>query len=337
MARRNPDGELLDLSKSSEEMQLLENSLRSYVVGQDEAIKEVVDVYRVIKANLSVPGRPLANTLFLGPTGVGKTLIPEIMAKVLFGNRRALVKIDCAEYQHGHEISKIVGSPPGFVGFKDTQPLLSQKKVEEFRTEKDNFSIIVLDELEKANESLWSLFLGIMDKGILTLGDTSEVDFSKCWIIMTSNVGADEIQKNISGGIGFVKEEDNFQDKFLSIGLQAMRKKFSPEFLNRLDKVISFRTLSKQDLSDVLDIEIRQLQERVMETSCPFVLNYTASARKALLEDGYDPRYGARHLKRSIAKNIVTILSVLIDTKQVLVGDVIKIDYDGQFKALKLK
>src|ERR1700730_11355820 len=219
----------LDPTRHGSELQKFEARLRQKIVGQDEAIEAVVDLYQVFRAGLNAPGRPVGNLLFLGPTGAGKTRMVEAMAEVLFDNPRACTKIDCAEFQHSHEIAKLIGSPPGYLGHRDTQPLLSQETLDQWHTEKVKLSILLFDEIEKASDALWKLLLGILDKGSLTLGDNSRVDFSRCIIIMTSNLGASEMANLVHGRLGFFQMTDvlegGFDEKIGRTAVEAARRK----------------------------------------------------------------------------------------------------------------
>src|SRR4030081_3863944 len=194
---------LLDPNKTGRQAEDLENQLRHLVVGQDEAIHQIVGVYQTHVAGLSPAGRPIGNFLFLGPTGSGKTRVVEATAESLLKNPRSIIKIDCAEFQHSHEIAKLIGSPPGYLGHRETHPLLSQETLNQFNTEKLKLSILLFDEIEKASDSLWQLLLGILDKATLTLGDNRRVDLSQCIIVMTSNLGAAEMNGLVDGGLGF--------------------------------------------------------------------------------------------------------------------------------------
>src|SRR5215471_3335603 len=195
--------ELLDPDQIGREARGLAADLRRRIVGQEEAIQQVVSAYQTYLAGLSVPGRPIANYLFLGPTGSGKTRLVESMAESLLGQPDSVITVDCAEFQHSHEISKLIGSPPGYLGHRETQPALSQEILDQYRTERADLSLVLFDEIEKASDALWNLLLGILDKATLTLGDNRRVDFSKVLIFLTSNLGASEISSILSPRFGF--------------------------------------------------------------------------------------------------------------------------------------
>jgi len=294
-----------------------------------------VNMYQIYLAGMNMPGRPIGNLLFLGPTGSGKTRVVEASAEILFGSPRAFIKIDCAEFQHSHEIAKLIGSPPGYLGHRETPPLLTQEAIDQYQTDRARISFVLFDEIEKANDALWQLLLGILDKATLTLGDNRKVDLSRCVIFMTSNLGAVEMSEMLTGGIGFtsgVKQDEEslaeIDKKMYHIALDVAKRKFSPEFMNRIDKVVVFRTLNQQHLRQVLDIELNDVQNRIMasQSEKQFIFRCTAEAKEFLLREGTDLKYGARHLKRAIERHLVYPISNLIATGQIGLGDVIKID-----------
>src|SRR5271165_5013519 len=246
----------LDPTRRSNDAQQFEAALRRKVVGQDPAITKVTEIYQMFLAGLNPPRRPVGNLLFLGPTGSGKTRVVEAMAESLFGDPRACIKIDCAEFQHSHEIAKLIGSPPGYLGHRETHPLLTQEALSQWHTEKLKLSILLFDEIEKASDALWQLLLGILDKATLTLGDNRRIDFSQCIIVLTSNLGASEMSNLINGGLGFAQKPANMDakldTKIDSTAVDAARRKFSPEFMNRIDKIVVFRTLRAEHLEQIL-------------------------------------------------------------------------------------
>ena len=321
----------LDTGKRSSASCHFEDALRQKIVGQEEAVQALADLYQVFCAGLHSPMRPIGNLLFLGPTGSGKTRIVEAAAEILFGNSRALIKVDCAEFQHSHEIAKLIGSPPGYLGHRETHPLITQEALAKSHTEQLKLSFLLFDEIEKASDSLWQLLLGILDRATLTLGDNRRVDLSQTMIFMTSNLGGAEISELITGGIGFVQPIDNpvyrLDEKVQRAAIEAARRKFSPEFINRLDKLVVFHPLKRDELDEVLEIELGQVQKRVLDsTTRPFLFRVTSEGRQFLLEEGTDQRYGARHLKRSIERYLVCPLSRLLATAQVRSGDVLLVD-----------
>ncbi len=322
---------VLDTGKRSSASSHFEDALRHKIVGQQEAVQALADIYQVFCAGLHSPAHPIGNLLFLGPTGSGKTRIVEAAAEILFGDSHALLKVDCAEFQHSHEIAKLIGSPPGYLGHRETHPLITQEALAKSHTEQLKLSFLLFDEIEKASDSLWQLLLGILDKATLTLGDNRRVDLSQTMIFMTSNLGGAEISELITGGMGFVQPIDKpvhrLDEKVERAAIEAARRKFSPEFINRLDKLAVFHPLKRDELDEVLEIELGQVQKRVLDsTTRPFLFRVTTEGRQFLLEEGTDQRYGARHLKRAIERYLVCPLSRLLATAQVRSGDVLLVD-----------
>ncbi len=326
----------LDPTRRSNDAREFESALRRRIVGQDQAVEKVVEIYQMFLAGLNPPGRPVGNLLFLGPTGSGKTRVVEAMAEALFGDARACIKIDCAEFQHSHEIAKLIGSPPGYLGHRETHPLLTQEALNQWHTETLKLSILLFDEIEKASDSLWQLLLGILDKATLTLGDNRRVDLSQCIIIMTSNLGAGEMSNMVDGGLGFSRKalqvDAAFDDKISRTAVDAARRKFSPEFMNRIDKSVVFRTLRSEHLQQILEIELGMVQQRILMASAvnQFVFSCTPKVKSFLLHEGTDPKYGARHLKRAIERHIVFQLANLVATGQIKLGDFIRIDMSAE-------
>jgi ATP-dependent Clp protease ATP-binding subunit ClpA len=329
----------LDPSKRSTDTMDFQAALRSKIVGQEEGVQALVDLYQVFRAGLNSPGRPVGNLLFLGPTGSGKTRIVEAGAEILFGDARAVIKVDCAEFQHSHEIAKLIGSPPGYLGHRETHPLITQETLAASHTDKLKLSFLLFDEIEKASDALWQLLLGMLDKATLTLGDNRKVDLSKTVIFLTSNLGGGEIAELMEGGMGFIQPKDKpisgLDEKVERTAVEAARRKFSPEFMNRLDKVVVFHPLGHEQLQEVLDIELGQVQQRVLDTAKgQFLFRVTPAGRDFLLQEGTDQRYGARHLKRSIERHVVYPLANLLATDQVNLGDLVCIDWDQSHNRL---
>jgi ATP-dependent Clp protease ATP-binding subunit ClpA len=333
----------LDPTRRSNAAQDFETALRRKIVGQDPAIEKVAEIYQMFLAGLHPPGRPIGNLLFLGPTGSGKTRVVEAVAESLFGDPKACIKIDCAEFQHSHEIAKLIGSPPGYLGHRETHPLLTQEALNQWHTEKLKLSILLFDEIEKASDALWQLLLGILDKATLTLGDNRRVDLSQCLIVMTSNLGATEMNELINGTMGFAQVpaqmDLKLDEKINRTAVDAARRKFSPEFMNRIDKIVVFRTLRVEHLQQILEIELGLVQQRILQATGnqQFVFSCTSKVKEFLLLEGTDLKYGARHLKRAIERHIVFSLANLVATGQVKLGDYIRIDLDGQGKMTFVK
>jgi ATP-dependent Clp protease ATP-binding subunit ClpB len=340
------DSQALDVTRHGAATQEFELFLRSKIVGQDAAVMAVTELYQMFLVGMAPPDRPIGNLLFLGPTGSGKTYVVEVVAEALFANPHAFIKVDCAEFQEHHEISKLIGSPPGYVGHLNTPALLTQEALGRWHTETLKLTLLLFDEVEKASEALWQLLLGILDKASLTLGDNSHVDLSQCLIFMTSNLGATDVSRLVEGGLGFslhAPEADaHLDDKISRTATEAARHKFSPEFMNRLDKVVVFKTLRPEQLEQVLELELVKVQNRITKAvgQRHFVFRCSPEVKQWLLREGTDPKYGARHLKRVIERNIVYALANLVATDQVAAGDCIDIGLkaDGTLafrKALK--
>jgi len=329
---------MLDVERIGSEAREFEAGLRARVIGQDSAIECLVSMYQTFRAGMTNPSRPLGTLLFLGPTGSGKTRVVEAAAEVLFGDANAVVKIDCAEFQHSHEIAKLVGSPPGYLGHRETPPLLAQENLDARRALRHPFTLVLFDEIEKASGALWQLLLGVLDKGTLTLGDNRPVDFSQTMIVMTSNLGAREMSELVAGSIGFAPPrgsgmaEDELDKKIYRTASEAARRKFSPEFMNRIDRVVVFHSLKPEDLCGILDLELGLVQRRIDKGGGErFTFALTDRAKQFLLSEGIELRYGARHLKRAIERYLVFPLANLSATRQVLLGDALVADFeDGE-------
>jgi ATP-dependent Clp protease ATP-binding subunit ClpA len=316
-----------------------QKALRAKIVGQDEGVQALVELFQVFTAGLNSPGRPVGNLLLLGPTGSGKTRLVEAAADILFGSPRAVIKIDCAEFQHSHEIAKLIGSPPGYLGHRETHPLITQEALAANHREGLRLSFLLFDEIEKASDALWQLLLGMLDKATLTLGDNRRVDLSRTVIFMTSNLGGTDIIDLFGGGYGFIRAEDkpqsNINQKVERTAVEAARRKFSPEFMNRIDKLVVFHPLNRDHLESVLEIELGLVQERVLDTANgKFLFRVTEAGRDFLLHEGTDQRYGARHLKRAIERYLVYPLANLLATQQVRMGDLVRVDWDRVHKEL---
>jgi len=317
-----------------------ERGLRERLVGQDEAVQTMVDLYEVFCARLNPPRRPVGNLLFLGPTGSGKTRVVEAAAETLFGDVRAVIKVDCAEFQHSHEIAKLIGSPPGYLGHRETHPLITQEALAKYHTEKLKLSFLLFDEIEKASDGLWQLLLGILDKATLTLGDNRQVDLSGTMIFMTSNLGGGEITELMTGRMGFAPAVSadtklRLDEKVERTASEAAKRKFAPEFMNRIDKVVVFHPLRRDQLEEILQIELGLVQQRVLEAARGrFLFRVTPAAREFLLHEGTDIKYGARHLKRAIERYVVYPLARLLATDQVSLRDSLLIDLHPGHKGL---
>lgn len=331
-------GILLDPDRKSPRAAEFEDKLSRRIVGQERAVRRMSGLFQIYLAGMNNPARPIGTMLFLGPTGSGKTRVVEAASEVLFSDPHAVVKIDCAEFQHSHEIAKLIGSPPGYLGHRETSPMLTQENLDKSHTEDTKLTFVLFDEIEKASDSLWQLLLGILDKATLTLGDNRRVDFSRTIVIMTSNLGAREMSDMISGGIGFApvkqgkpQEDTEIDTKIYRTALEAAKRKFSPEFMNRIDKVVVFRSLKEHHLRQILDIELGDVQTRITESAgTKFIFECSVDAKEFLLGEGIDLKYGARHLKRSIERFLVYPLSNLVATQQVETGDFVMVGFDNE-------
>lgn len=344
----------LDPTRNCPEVARLESEMKARVIGQDQAVAQIVRHYQAHLTGLTSPGRPVCNLLLLGPTGCGKTRLAESLAEALVGDRQALIKVDCGEFQHSHEISKLIGSPPGYLGHRETHPRLSQEKLDMYHTDRVRISFVLFDEIEKASDALWNLLLGILDKGLLTLGDNRQVDFSSTMVLLTGNLGTAEAERlrdapwgfgTLSGrGTGATASNDwgtaggpdSPKDAALRSRMEravtgAAKRKFSPEFLNRLDRVILCHALSPAQIGGVLDLELREILTRVQRhRGCCVRASLSESARAFLIAKGYDEKSGARYLKRAVEKHFVHPLSSLLATHQLADGDELLVDTDPE-------
>jgi ATP-dependent Clp protease ATP-binding subunit ClpA len=318
--------------------QEFDRKLSALIIGQENAVRSMGSLYQLFLAGMNQSNRPVGALLFLGPTGSGKTRVVEATADILFGDPNAVIKVNCAEFQHSHEIAKLIGSPPGYLGHRETSPMFTQENLDRFHTKDAPLSLVLFDEIEKASDSLWKLLLGILDKGTLTLGDNRQVDFSRSLIIMTSNLGAREMAELMKGRIGFAgarqlnnvsKSQSDIDEKMQRTAIQAASRNFSPEFMNRIDKIVVFHSLNQSDIRQILDLELCALQNRIARSArTKFSFNCSDSVKELLLQEGTDGRYGARHLKRSIERLLVVPMSSLVASGQVLLGDSIYVDLD---------
>jgi ATP-dependent Clp protease ATP-binding subunit ClpB len=297
--------------------------LSKRVIGQPDAIRAIREAYDMQYAGLNDKSRPICNMLFLGPTGTGKTRTVEATAEALTGNSSNIIKIDCAEFQHSHEIARLLGPPPGYVGHQ-TQPLITTVRLRQLQTCDCDINFVLLDEIEKASDALWNLLLAVMDKGILTLGDNTEVSFHRCMLFMTSNIGAREMEEVLDKRMGYAGPNVLFDaSRVGDTALAAARRKFSPEFINRLDAIIAFKPLGPDDLEEILALELGKLQDRITGSRRPFLLRLTSDARHIVLEAGNNPKYGARHLKRAIERLVTLPLSRMIAEDKINLGDTV--------------
>src|SRR3984885_13615528 len=310
----------------------LSTVLSQRVVGQPGATRVIVPYIQMYQAGLAPEGRPVGVFLLLGPTGTGKTKTVEALAEVLHGTEKNVLKIDCGEFQMEHEVAKLIGAPPGYLGHRETQPMLTQQKLNAVTSEKCNLSLVLFDEIEKAAPSMTRLLLGVLDKGILRLGDNTIVNFEKSLVFLTSNLGAREMMREINPDFGFQSvrpaERSDLTSKLQNIALVAVRKRFSPEFVNRIDCVITYQPLTPESLSTILDQQIADLQNHVNTRlgARSFTLEVPFDARQFLLRKGTSSEYGARELNRTIHRHLTQPLATLVATGQVSPGARVLVD-----------
>jgi ATP-dependent Clp protease ATP-binding subunit ClpA len=313
------------------------------VVGQSGALEFIIPSIKTYQAGLNAPDRPAGVFLLLGPTGTGKTRTVEALAEILHGSAKHLLKIDCAEYQADHEVAKLIGAPPGYVGHRETKPLLTQERLQNVVSSNCDLALVLFDEIEKAAPALTTLLLGVLDKATLHLGDNSDVNFEKALIFLTSNLGAREMLNQVRPEIGFQSAEsrpaDDLVSKLESIALSSVRKRFSPEFVNRIDAVITYRPLDAASLATILDHHITELQRhvhtRLGERS--FDINVSPAARELLLERGFKQEYGARELKRTIHRMLTQPLAALVAEGHVEAGGRVLVDLADSGDSLTLR
>src|SRR5947207_1179485 len=317
--------------------------LSQKVVGQPAATRVIVPYIQMFQAGLAPEGRPVGIFLLLGPTGTGKTKTVEALAEVLHGSQKNLLKVDCGEFQMEHEVAKLIGAPPGYLGHRETQPMLTQQKLNAVTSEKCSLSLVLFDEIEKAAPSMTRLLLGVLDKGLLRLGDNSSVNFEKSLVFLTSNLGAREMMREINPDFGFqsVKQaaRDDITSKLQSIGLGAVRKRFSPEFVNRIDCIITYQPLTAESLSAILDKQILDLQNHVNTRlgNRSFDLEVPPETRQFLLEKGTSAEYGARELNRTIHRYLTQPLATMVATHQVNAGARVSVEVDRAADKLSIR
>jgi ATP-dependent Clp protease ATP-binding subunit ClpA len=300
----------------------LAQQLASRLVGQAHAIAEIVPYVQMYRAGLGPEGRPAGVFLLLGPTGTGKTRTVEALADALHGSERNLVRIDCGEFQMEHEIAKLIGAPPGYLGHRETPPLLTQQKLGAATSEASNLALVLFDEIEKAAPSMTRLLLGVLDKAVLRLGDNTSVNFERTLIFLTSNLGASAMRKEVLPDFGFgagMPAVDRTLRKLSSIGVGAVKRKFAPEFVNRIDAVITYQPLDAEALEAILDQQIaaleRHIEHRLEERA--FTVELDPEARRFLLDKGTSREYGARELKRIILRKLTQPLAAMVEADQI--------------------
>ena len=315
--------------------------LRRKIVGQPTALEYIVPYVQMYQAGLAPPDRPAGVFLLLGPTGTGKTRTVEALAEVLHGSPKAVLKIDCGEFQSDHEVAKLIGAPPGYLGHRETKPMLTQERLVAVTSSGCDLSLVLFDEVEKAAPTLTVLLLGILDKGTLNLGDNTVVNFEKSFIFLTSNLGAREMSKEVRPDIGFqaadTRTAQEIASRLESIGLTAVRKRFSPEFVNRIDVVVTYQPLDAEAIARILDHHIEELQRHVHTRlgDRSFEIEVSPAARDLLLNRGVSAEYGARELKRTIHRLLTQPLAALVASGQIAPGTRVSIDR-GEGEGLSL-
>jgi CheY-like chemotaxis protein/energy-coupling factor transporter ATP-binding protein EcfA2 len=319
--------------------------LSQKVVGQPAATRVIVPYIQMFQAGLAPEGRPVGVFLLLGPTGTGKTKTIEALAEILHGSEKNLLKIDCGEFQMEHEVAKLIGAPPGYLGHRETQPMLTQQKLNAVTSEKCSLSLVLFDEIEKAAPSMTRLLLGVLDKGVLRLGDNTTVNFEKSLVFLTSNLGAREMMREINPDFGFQSattagiERSDLTSKLQNIALVAVRKRFSPEFVNRIDCIITYQPLTPESLSAILDQQITDLQSHVNTRlgNRSFTLDVPFETRQFLLQKGTSTEYGARELNRTIHRHLTQPLATLVATNQVGPGARVRVSISKDGEKLDIR
>src|SRR6185312_6522775 len=293
------------------------------VVGQPQALNQIVPYVQMHQAGLSPEGRPAGVFLLLGPTGTGKTRTVEALADVLHGREKHMLKVDCGEFQMEHEVAKLIGAPPGYLGHRETPPMLTQQKLGAVTSEGSNLALVLFDEIEKAAPSMTRLLLGVLDKAVLRLGDNTSVNFERTLIFLTSNLGATAMRREVLPDFGFAAAAPACHEgtlrKLSSIGLGAVKRKFAPEFVNRIDAVITYQPLDADALEVILDQQIAALERHIANRleERAFTLELDPSARKFLLARGTSSEYGARELKRTILRKLTQPLAAMVEANQI--------------------
>ena len=314
-------------SDENNKLKLLSNKDKGIVIGQDEAVDKLVRAVKRARIGIKDPSKPVGSFIFLGPTGCGKTYLSKVLAKELFGSEDSMIRIDMSEYMEKHNVSRLVGAPPGFVGYEDGGELTEAVR-------RKPYSIILLDEIEKAHPDVYNILLQVLDDGVLTDSYGRRVDFKNTIIIMTSNAGSRKV-KDFGTGIGFSSSTENSDKDKNKIIDKELKKIFSPEFLNRVDEIINFNSLTKENIGAIVDVEIKSTIQRLKEIG--YEVHITQSLKDYLFEKGYDQEYGARPLKRAIQKNIEDVITDAIINEEIKSGDRISIRYkNSEVKLVKL-
>jgi len=329
--RRNAAANPSVLSTEREE---LAQQLANRLVGQTHAIAEIVPYVQMYRAGLGPEGRPAGVFLLLGPTGTGKTRTVEALADVLHGSEKNLLRVDCGEFQMEHEVAKLIGAPPGYLGHRETPPMLTQQKLGALTSEGSHLSLLLFDEIEKAAPSMTRLLLSVLDKAVLRLGDNTSVNFERTLIFLTSNLGSSAMGKQLLPDFGFAAgvpegHGSGTLHKLSSIGLGAVKRKFAPEFVNRIDAVITYQPLDERALEAILDQQIAALERHIAHRlkDNAFTLELDTSARRFLLAKGTSREYGARELKRVILRKLTQPLAEMLETGLIPPDSVVQVGH----------
>lgn len=317
--------------------------LAERIIGQPDSLEAIVPYVQMYQAGLAPEGRPAGVFLLLGPTGTGKTRTVEALAEVIHGSAKNVLRIDCGEYQMEHEVAKLIGAPPGYLGHRETQPVLTQMKLNQVMSDRANVAIVLFDEIEKAAPSLTRLLLGILDKGTLRLGDNTTVQFERTLIFMTSNLGAREMAREMRPTFGFeaidgatTAPDDN--GRLEEVAIAAVKRKFAPEFINRVDLMLTYRPLTGEAMEQILEIQLQDLANHIAKRlgdRC-FYLQVPRRTRKFLLEQGTSTQYGARELKRTIHRHLMHPLAALVADGCIAPGMIVRCEVHSGGKRLDL-
>jgi ATP-dependent Clp protease ATP-binding subunit ClpA len=325
--------------RASAESQGLLGRLSELVVGQPNAMAQIVPYVEMFQAGLAPEGRPAGVFLLLGPTGTGKTRTVEALAEVLHGSLKNVLRVDCGEFQMEHEVAKLIGAPPGYLGHRETQPMLTQNKLAAIASEGCGLTLVLFDEIEKAAASLTRLLLGVLDKAVLRLGDNTQVNFERTLIFMTSNLGASAMRREMNPDFGFATlvpaERRGLAKKLEGIGMGAVRRKFSPEFVNRIDAKLTYQPLKPEALRKILDQHIeeleRHIEKRLMDRA--FEVEVGKAAREFLLAKGTSDEFGARELKRTILRQLTQPLAAMVANGEIEPGATVRVEVlEGELK-----
>jgi ATP-dependent Clp protease ATP-binding subunit ClpC len=344
---------ILNPLKKSKFIDQLEQKLKKQVIGQDEAVDNILNSIDRVVAGVKSKEKPVLTMLFLGPTGTGKTECVKVLSEVLFGKRDAFIRVNCQELTSEHMIARLFGSPPGYIG-NEVEPMLSQQNVDKFckkavedqaglfagtnswgkklyNHEKEEYlSIVLFDEIEKAHHKIWTSLLSVMDDGFLVLGKNETVSFKNSIIIMTTNVGSQEIDKTLKGSVvGFnISDENKKQGDVKKRAFEEVKAHFPPEFCNRFDEVVAFKMLTPVDIEKIIGVQLKYFFKDLVEAKIPLYIRYTDAFIKFIAKEGFNQQYGARHLNRVIKNKLISPLSKLLTTEQLIVGDVMTVDLD---------